>query len=46
LSAYDWRGHAQLRQRLTTPIATGEMLSSVFTLSYRASAWRVDDARV
>ena len=29
LSAYDWRGHAQLRQRLSTPIATGEMLSSV-----------------
>ena len=29
LSAYDYRGHAQLRERLDTPIATGEMLSSV-----------------
>ena len=29
LSAYDYRGHAQLSERLDTPIATGEMLSSV-----------------
>jgi len=29
LSAYDYRGHARLRERLETPIATGEMLSSV-----------------
>ena len=29
LNAYDYRGHAQLRERLDTPIATGEMLSSV-----------------
>jgi L-talarate/galactarate dehydratase len=29
LSAHDYEGHAQLRERLDTPIATGEMLSSV-----------------
>jgi L-alanine-DL-glutamate epimerase-like enolase superfamily enzyme len=29
LSAYDYRGHARLGERLDTPIATGEMLSSV-----------------
>jgi L-alanine-DL-glutamate epimerase-like enolase superfamily enzyme len=29
LSAYDYRGHAELGARLDTPIATGEMLSSV-----------------
>jgi len=28
LSAYDYRGHAQLTEKLDTPIATGEMLSS------------------
>ncbi|MCS2608603.1 L-talarate/galactarate dehydratase [Halomonas dongshanensis] len=28
LSAYDYAGHASLTQRLSTPIATGEMLSS------------------
>jgi L-alanine-DL-glutamate epimerase-like enolase superfamily enzyme len=28
LGAYNWRGHARLRERLATPIATGEMLSS------------------
>lgn len=29
LSAYDYEGHARLTERLDTPIATGEMLSSV-----------------
>lgn len=29
LSAYDYAGHARLAERLDTPIATGEMLSSV-----------------
>lgn len=29
LGAYDYAGHAQLKERLDTPIATGEMLSSV-----------------
>ena len=29
LNAYDYQGHAQLTARLDTPIATGEMLSSV-----------------
>lgn len=29
LSAYDYAGHARLSERLETPIATGEMLSSV-----------------
>lgn len=29
LAGNDYRGHAQLRERLDTPIATGEMLSSV-----------------
>lgn len=29
LSAYDYEGHARLSERLDTPIATGEMLSSV-----------------
>ena len=29
LSAYDYEGHAKLSERLVTPIATGEMLSSV-----------------
>jgi L-alanine-DL-glutamate epimerase-like enolase superfamily enzyme len=29
LSAYDYRGHARLSDKLDTPIATGEMLSSV-----------------
>jgi L-alanine-DL-glutamate epimerase-like enolase superfamily enzyme len=29
LYAYDYRGHAELRSRLDTPIGTGEMLSSV-----------------
>ena len=29
LSAYDYEGHARLSERLETPIATGEMLSSV-----------------
>lgn len=29
LNAYDYRGHARLGERLDTPIATGEMLSSV-----------------
>jgi L-alanine-DL-glutamate epimerase-like enolase superfamily enzyme len=29
LSAYDYEGHARLAERLETPIATGEMLSSV-----------------
>jgi len=29
LHAYDYRGHARLGDRLDTPIATGEMLSSV-----------------
>jgi len=29
ISAYDYRGHARLGERLATPIATGEMLSSV-----------------
>lgn len=28
LNAYDFRGHAQLTEKLDTPIATGEMLSS------------------
>ncbi|NML48304.1 mandelate racemase/muconate lactonizing enzyme family protein [Ramlibacter sp. G-1-2-2] len=28
-NAYDYRGHAQLKAKLDTPIATGEMLSSV-----------------
>lgn len=29
LNAYDYRGHAQLSAKLDTPVATGEMLSSV-----------------
>lgn len=29
ISAYDYQGHARLSERLDTPIATGEMLSSV-----------------
>lgn len=29
LSAFDYQGHARLAERLDTPIATGEMLSSV-----------------
>lgn len=29
LNAYDYEGHARLAERLDTPIATGEMLSSV-----------------
>ncbi|MDD2882277.1 MAG: mandelate racemase/muconate lactonizing enzyme family protein [Rhodoferax sp.] len=29
LNAYDYHGHARLSERLDTPIATGEMLSSV-----------------
>jgi len=29
LNAYDYQGHARLAERLDTPIATGEMLSSV-----------------
>jgi L-talarate/galactarate dehydratase len=32
LSAYDYRGHALLSDKLDTPIATGEMLSSVAEL--------------
>lgn len=33
LSAYDHAGHARLSERLDTPIATGEMLSSVAEVS-------------
>ena len=33
ISAYDYEGHARLTERLDTPIATGEMLSSVAELS-------------
>ncbi|MGX9936566.1 L-talarate/galactarate dehydratase [Advenella kashmirensis] len=33
LSAYDYHGHAQLTAKLDTPIATGEMLSSVAEIS-------------
>lgn len=29
INAYDYRGHARLTERLDTPIATGEMLSSL-----------------
>jgi len=29
INAYDYRGHARLTEKLDTPIATGEMLSSV-----------------
>lgn len=33
LSAYDYAGHARLTEKLDTPIATGEMLSSVAEVS-------------
>jgi L-alanine-DL-glutamate epimerase-like enolase superfamily enzyme len=33
VSAYDYAGHARLTEKLDTPIATGEMLSSVVELS-------------
>lgn len=33
ISAYDYEGHARLSERLDTPIATGEMLSSVAEVS-------------
>ncbi|KAF1047311.1 L-talarate/galactarate dehydratase [Xylophilus sp.] len=33
ISAYDYRGHARLSEKLDTPIATGEMLSSVAEVS-------------
>ncbi|WP_256977734.1 L-talarate/galactarate dehydratase [Bordetella genomosp. 10] len=33
LAAYDYEGHARLSERLDTPIATGEMLSSVAEVS-------------
>lgn len=33
VSAYDYRGHALLSEKLDTPIATGEMLSSVAELN-------------